>query len=76
MMKKKQKHLKAARTLKEYSEKIDCHEIDEKSQYVKVKDSKGNILCLKKHDMNFVLSKTTSKLSSDRLRRVMSRKND
>lgn len=63
-------------TLKEYSEKLDPHKIDEKSMYVKVKDNKGNILCLKKHDMSFVLSKTTSKLSSDRLRRVMSKKSD
>lgn len=59
---------------KPYSIKIDSEFITETSQYVKIRNKDGEILCVKKHMLCWFLSSTTSKLSSDRLRRVMAKK--
>lgn len=59
--------------LKQYSEKFDPQNVDEESAYVKVKNNDGKIVCLKKHTLCWFLTKTTSKLSSDRLLRSMAK---
>lgn len=60
-------------SLNECKEKVDPEKINQKSQYVKVRNSKGELFCVKKHTLCWILSKSTSKLSSDRLIRVMSK---
>lgn len=59
--------------LSECTEKIDPHQINETSQYVKVRNKKGKLYCVKKHTLCWILGKSTSRLSSDRLMRVMSK---
>lgn len=54
--------------LKQYSErKVDQSKINENSLIVKVKNEKGNEFFLKKYILCWLLSKSTSKLSSDRI---------
>lgn len=53
--------------LRQYSDKIKATEIDEESIYVKVKNVNGNLYCVKKNTLCWLLDKTTTKLSSDRL---------
>lgn len=60
--------------LKQYSVKKNSENISETSPFVKVKNKNGEILCIKKHTLCWFLGNTTSKLSSDRLIRVMAKK--
>lgn len=57
--------------LRQYSDKIKANDIDEKSIYVKVKSIDGNLYCVKKNTLCWLLDKTTTKLSSDRLVKFM-----
>lgn len=57
--------------LREYSDKIKADNIDEKSIHVKVKNINGDLFCVKKNTLCWLLDKTTSKLSSDRLIKFM-----
>lgn len=59
--------------LTQYAEKIDPNSIDVSGPYVKVKNRNGKILCIQKHTLCWLLSKTTTKLSSDRTIRVMTK---
>lgn len=59
--------------LRQYAIKIDPKEIDEASPYVKVQNKNGEIFCIEKHKLCWFLGKTTGKLSSDRLLRVMAK---
>lgn len=59
--------------LSECNEKIEIDKANESSIYVKVRNQKGELYCVKKHTLCWLLSKSTSKLSSDRLVRVMSK---
>lgn len=62
--------------LKEYSNnKIKPEDITESSVYVKVENTNGEVFFVHKNKLCWLLSRTTSKLSSDRLIRVMSRRN-
>lgn len=56
---------------KPYAKKVDHH--SDTSSCVKVKQADGTILHIEKHTLCWLLSKTTTKLSSDRLVRVMSK---
>lgn len=58
---------------KQYAKKIDASTINEESPYVKVQNKNGEILCIEKHTLCWLLGKSTTKLSSDRLIRVMTR---
>lgn len=58
---------------KEFSKKIDPNTITETSPYVKVQNKKGEIICVEKHTLCWYLTKSTSKLSSERLLRVMAK---
>lgn len=60
--------------LKEYSEKVKDANITTESQYVRIRDTFNQSLVVKKYSLCHILSKTTSKVSSDRLRRVMSKR--
>lgn len=61
--------------LNDYSnKKINIDEITEKSVFVKVKNNKQEIFCVHKRLLCYLLSKSTTKLSSDRLRRVMAKR--
>lgn len=61
--------------LSEYSCKnINMEEINEESVYVKVRNTKGEVFYVTKHILCWLLSKSTTKLSSDRLRRVMAKR--
>lgn len=57
--------------LNEYSDKIEPSQVDANSLYAVVRDSNGKRLCIKKHSLCWLMDKTTTKLSSDRLIRVM-----
>lgn len=60
--------------LSEYSnKKIRPEIITESSPYVRIENTKGEKFCVKKHSLCWLLSKSTSKLSSNRLIRVMTR---
>lgn len=59
--------------LREYSEKINIDNIDENSIYIKVRNNEGKLFCVKKNTLCWILDKSTSKLSSDRLVRVQLR---
>lgn len=58
--------------LSTYSKTLSPEQFDANRTYVKVR-SNEQILCVLKRDLVWVLSKTTPKISSDRLRRVMNR---
>lgn len=60
--------------LKPFAKKVDSSSIDETSRYVKVRNNNGEILSVEKHTLCWLLGKSTSKLSSDRLIRVMAKK--
>lgn len=51
--------------------KVDTSRIKETDQYVKVQNPDGKILSVKKHTLCWFLQKPETKLSSDRLLRVM-----
>lgn len=55
------------------SKKIDPNTVTETGPYVKIKNKKGEIVCVEKHTLCWYLSKSTTKLSSDRLIRVMTK---
>lgn len=57
--------------LKPYAIKVDPNTVSETSPYVKVKNKNGELLCIEKHTLCWLLGKSTTKLSSNRLRRVM-----
>lgn len=57
----------------QYAEKINPSTIDESSPYVKVKNRNGKLICIQKHTLCWLLSKSTTKLSSDRSIRVMTK---
>lgn len=59
--------------LRQYSDKIKADNIDEKSIYVKVKNIHGDVYFAKKNTLCWLLDKTTTKLSSDRLNKFMNR---
>lgn len=59
--------------LRQYSTKIKADNIDEKSVYVKVKNIHGDSYCVKKNTLCWLLDKTTTKLSSDRLIKFMNK---
>lgn len=59
--------------LKQYSVDIDPKKINEKCPYVKIRNKDGEIFCIEKHKLCWFLTQTTSKLSSDRLIRVMAK---
>lgn len=59
--------------LRLYSNKIKADNIDEKSIYVKVKNINGDLFCVKKNTLCWLLDKTTTKLSSDRLIKFINR---
>lgn len=59
--------------LKLFAVKTDPNEIDENSKYVKVQNNNGEMLCIAKNTLCWLLGKSTSKLSSDRLVRVMAK---
>lgn len=60
--------------LREYSHKKVSGKIDQKSQFVKVRNKKGEVFYVKKHTLCWLFGKSTSKLSSDRVLRVMAPK--
>jgi hypothetical protein len=61
--------------LKQYSEKnVNVDKLCETSSIVKIKNLNGEEFFIKKYILCWLLSKTTSKLSSDRLSRVMGKK--
>lgn len=57
--------------LREYSQKIEPNRMDQNSQFVKVRNTKEEIFYVKKNMLCWLFGKSTSKLSSDRLIRVM-----
>lgn len=62
------------RNFKQYAEKkIDTNRITETSPFVKVKDKSGESVYVKKCTLCWLFEKSTKKLSSDRLRRVMTK---
>lgn len=61
--------------LQEYKQKLNPDSIDELSAYIKIRNLLGNIYIISKHTIVWILSNTQSKLSSDRLRRVMGKRN-
>lgn len=54
-----------------YSMKVLPEDVREDSLYIKVINAKEEVFVVKKHTLIWLLSKTTTKLSSDRLLRVM-----
>jgi hypothetical protein len=60
--------------LTEYSKKIDANTVTANGLYVKVRNVFNEVFYVTKHTIVWLLSKTTTKLSSDRLRRVMARR--
>lgn len=59
---------------REYAVKnVSPDEVGESSIYVKIQSTDGNMICVKKHTLCWFLGQSTDKLSSDRLKRVMSR---
>lgn len=60
--------------LKQYSEKnVNPVNVNQNSQYVKVKNGNGETVCVKKTTLCWLLEKSTTKLSSDRLIRSMAK---
>lgn len=66
-------HLFSEMNFTAYAAKIDPSTIDVSSPYVKVKNQNGKMLCVQKHILCWLLSKSTTKLSSDRIIRVMTK---
>lgn len=58
----------------QYSKKISLDMFGEDSLYVKVRNDQNEIFYVTKHTLVWLLTKSTSKLSSDRLIRVMARR--
>lgn len=59
----------------ENKKKLNAELITENSPFVKVRNAQGREFYVSKHTLVWLLSKTTTKLSSDRVRRVMTRSN-
>lgn len=59
--------------LAEYRQKVDIESLNEHSFYIKVRNRIGRMFVVTKHTLVWLLSKTTTKLSSDRIRRVMAK---
>lgn len=57
--------------LSAYNQKIRLEDYDENGPYIKVQNTKNQVFYVKKPVLIWLLSKSTSKLSSDRLQRVM-----
>jgi hypothetical protein len=60
--------------LKEYEKKINPETLTERSLYIKIRNVLNEIYYVSKHTIVWLMSKTQSKLSSDRLRRVMAKR--
>lgn len=61
--------------LKEFSVKnVNPDDVDANSVYVKIKNNHGQIFFIYKHTLCWLFSKSTTKLGSDRLLRVMSKR--
>lgn len=61
--------------LKEYQiEKFEKNQITENCPYVKIENISGDIFYIAKKKLVWLLSNTTTKLSSDRLIRVMAKR--
>lgn len=56
-----------------FTQKVNITNLNEHSFYIKIKNRLGQIFLITKHTLVWLLSKGTSKLSSDRMARVMAK---